>query len=76
MAFMHVLQPDEIQLNTPTRPKPLNHQLEARGNHPPEALPYLAQWLKPISVDVLETLGDRIQTTIGIPVRYPDLIHN
>lgn len=76
MAFMHALQPDEIQLNIPTRPKPLNHQLEARGNHSPEALPYLAQWLKPISVDVLETLGDRIQTTIGIPVRYPDLIHN
>ncbi|HBK95843.1 MAG TPA: radical SAM protein [Microcoleaceae bacterium UBA10368] len=74
IGLMQVLLPDEIQLNTPTRPKPLHHQLDARGNHHPDALPYLARSLKPVSAEVLRTFGDRIQKTIGIPVRYPNLI--
>ncbi|MBE9181465.1 radical SAM protein [Oculatella sp. LEGE 06141] len=76
IALMYALQPDEIQLNTPTRPKPLNHQLEARGNHHPSALPYLARCLKPVSVDVLKTFADRIQATTSIPVHYPHLLYN
>jgi wyosine [tRNA(Phe)-imidazoG37] synthetase (radical SAM superfamily) len=73
ISLMYALQPDEIQLNTPTRPKPLSHQLDARGNHHPDALPYFARWLKPISADILEAFGDRIQSTIGVPVHYPHL---
>jgi wyosine [tRNA(Phe)-imidazoG37] synthetase (radical SAM superfamily) len=71
IGLMYLLQPDEIQLNTPTRPKPLKHQLAARGNYPPDALPYLAQCLKPVRAEVLKAFADRIQDTIGIPVHYP-----
>lgn len=73
IGLMHALLPDEIQLNTPTRPKPLNRHLEARGNHPPTASPYEARSLKAVSADVLKTFGDRIEATIGIPVHYPHL---
>lgn len=73
IELMYTLQPDEIQLNTPTRPKPLRHQLDARSNHP-DTLPYLAQWLKPVGADVLKTFSDRIEATISIPVHCPDLI--
>ncbi len=68
---MQVLRPDEIQLNTPTRPRSLTHQLIARGNHPPDACPYPTQPLKPVKADVLQQLGDRIESVMGIPVRYP-----
>lgn len=71
IGLMYLLQPDEIQLNTPTRPKPLKHPLEARSNHPPDALPYLAQYLKPVSPEVLKAFSDRIHATTGIPVHFP-----
>lgn len=68
---MQTLLPDEIQLNTPTRPRPLTHQLEARGNHPPNTYPYLTRQLKRVNVEVLQRFADRLQSAIGIPVRYP-----
>lgn len=71
IALMQTLLPDEIQLNTPTRPKPLSHQLDARGNHSADALPYFARQLKSVSLDVLAAFGDRIQASIGISVHYP-----
>ncbi|WP_088891352.1 radical SAM protein [Leptolyngbya ohadii] len=70
-ALMYALKPDEIHLNTPTRPKPLHHPLDSRSNHPLDSIPYLARLLKPVHADVLEAFADRIQATIGIPVRYP-----
>lgn len=73
IAFMHALLPDEIQLNTPTRPKPidhLNHPIAARGNHLGDCSHSL-KWLKPVNVEALKAFSDRIQSTIGIPVRYP-----
>jgi wyosine [tRNA(Phe)-imidazoG37] synthetase (radical SAM superfamily) len=76
IALMQALCPDEIQLNTPTRPKPLIHNLESRGNHHPDpqaddSQANLVRSLKPVSVDVLRRLADRIQSTLEIPVRYP-----
>jgi len=68
---MQALQPNEIQLNTPTRPRPLTHQLAARGNHPPAACPYPTRQLKQVNAEVLQRLSDRIEDTMGIPVRYP-----
>jgi len=38
----------EVQLNTPTRPRPLTHQLDARGNHSPDGRDYPVQTLKPV----------------------------
>ncbi len=71
IAQMQVLRPDEIQLNTPTRPKPLQHQLVGRGNHDVSQPDYPAQFLKPVSLEVLADFRDRIQACTGIPVRYP-----
>jgi wyosine [tRNA(Phe)-imidazoG37] synthetase (radical SAM superfamily) len=68
---MQALRPNEIQLNTPTRPRPLTHQLAARGNHPPDACPYPTKDLKRVKAEVLQRLSDRIEDTMGIPVRYP-----
>ncbi|PSB17271.1 radical SAM protein [Phormidesmis priestleyi ULC007] len=68
---MQALMPDEIQLNTPTRPRPLTHQLEARGNYIPADRPYPTQPLQRVKAEVLEAFGDRITSAIGLPVRYP-----
>ncbi|MBI4784550.1 MAG: radical SAM protein [Oscillatoriophycideae cyanobacterium NC_groundwater_1537_Pr4_S-0.65um_50_18] len=70
---MQALLPDEIQFNTPTRPRPLTHQLSARGNHLPGACVYPTQQLKRVNVEVLERLSDRIEGMLGIPVCYPHL---
>ncbi|MEH2359766.1 radical SAM protein [Nostoc sp.] len=70
ISQMQMLCPDEIQLNTPTRPKPLTHLLEARGNHLPENSD-LGRSLKHISVDLLQRFANRIQSKLDIPVRYP-----
>jgi len=76
IALMQALCPDEIQLNTPTRPKPLTRILESRGNHHSDAQADASQsdlvrLLKPVSVDVLRRFADRIQSALKIPVRYP-----
>jgi len=69
IARMQELLPDEIHLNTPTRPRPLTHQLDARGNHTPEDRPYPTRSLKAMSADTLSTFGDRIQQATHIHVR-------
>lgn len=70
IALMQELEPDEIQLNVPSRPRPLVHKLEARGNHS-TARPYPTQQLKLVSADVLQEFSDRIQAATTIPVRLP-----
>ncbi|WP_448573046.1 radical SAM protein [Trichothermofontia sp.] len=71
VQLLRDLQPDEAQLNVPTRPKPLTYQLDARGNHEPEGCPYPVQILKQVQPEVLVTLADRIQAETAIPVRMP-----
>lgn len=68
---MQVLLPEEIQLNTPTRPRPLTHQLAARGNDSSNACSYPTRQLKRVKAEVLQAFGDRIERVTGIPVRYP-----
>lgn len=70
ITLMQRIHPDEIQLNTPTRPKPQSHQLDARGNHTDDT-PYPTHHLKCVSAEVLQQFGDRIHAATGIPVRYP-----
>ncbi len=64
---MKLLQPDEIHLNTPTRPKPARHELAARGNH--QIVPYRARPLKPLRAEILEEFGEQIRQATGISVR-------
>jgi wyosine [tRNA(Phe)-imidazoG37] synthetase (radical SAM superfamily) len=70
-AFIAELAPDEIQLCTPTRPRPLVHQLDARGgraNGPPA---YAVQRLRTVSRDVLLDFAARVERATGIPARVP-----
>ena len=64
------LVPDEIQLNTPSRPKPLTHQLDGRGNNQIADCAYPVNSLKCVDANYLKTFADRIQQQTGIPVRW------
>ncbi|ACK72156.1 Radical SAM domain protein [Gloeothece citriformis PCC 7424] len=69
--LINQIQPQEIHLNTPKRPKPLKHELEARGNHSnAEDRPYRVQVLKCVDDTVLHQLATRITQDTKIPVRY------
>ncbi|HEY9727818.1 MAG TPA: radical SAM protein [Chroococcales cyanobacterium] len=72
--YIHLIQslsPDEIQLNTPKRPKPLNRQVEGRGNHTvAQEFVYPVQVLKCVSANVIEELATLIQNATGIFVRF------
>ncbi|OLP16689.1 radical SAM protein [Leptolyngbya sp. 'hensonii'] len=70
IRLMQEFAPDEIQLNTPTRPKPITHQLAARGNDI-AALNYPIRRLNPIRTAFLQEFGAWIYGATGIPVRYP-----
>lgn len=68
------LAPTEIQLNLPIRPKPLQHQLSARGNHAStNSPPYPVQQLRCISREFLRLFAAELQAAIRITVRYPNL---
>jgi len=68
---MRVISPDEIQLNTPSRPKPLQHELDARGNHSADDRPYEVRTFRQVSDRVLHEFSEEIRAATGIPVRYP-----
>jgi wyosine [tRNA(Phe)-imidazoG37] synthetase (radical SAM superfamily) len=64
------LQPAEIQLNTPSRPKPVDRQLDGRGNHAPEETrPYAVRQIKCVSKEVLQSLGAEIERLTSFRVR-------
>ena len=70
LRLVKAIAPAEIQLNTPSRPKPLKRQLEGRGNHVPAgSLPYPVQVFKCVSYEVLQELADKINKATGILVR-------
>ncbi|HEY9612648.1 MAG TPA: radical SAM protein [Allocoleopsis sp.] len=71
--YIHLMQslvPDEIQLNTPKRPKPLTRQLGGRENHTAsEESPYPVQLLKCVSTEIIQDLTNLIHNSTGILVR-------
>jgi wyosine [tRNA(Phe)-imidazoG37] synthetase (radical SAM superfamily) len=69
IALIKLLMPTEIQLNTPTRPKPLERQLDGRGNHSEER-DYETRQLKCVSEDILAKFADEIYKNTKVPVRY------
>jgi wyosine [tRNA(Phe)-imidazoG37] synthetase (radical SAM superfamily) len=78
-AYIRLIQaiaPDEVQLNIATRPRPLQRVLDARGNQLPDPSQQMLQWLRPISSEIVHTLGDRIQAETGISVRWPKHLGN
>ena len=71
IAWMQSLMPDEIQLNTPKRPKPIKRQIDGRGNHSSaSARPYAVQNFKCVSAEYLQELAIEIKSSTGISVRY------
>lgn len=71
IKWVEEINPAEIQLNTPTRPKPLKHELDGRGNHDPESdRAYPVQILKCVSRDILQQFANEITEATGILVRY------
>ncbi len=70
MRVIQRLQPDEIQLNLPTRPRPLEFQNSARGDHRSQR-EYPTQRLKLLDPELLQEFAARLQQQLSIPVRYP-----
>lgn len=67
--LIKTLKPDEIQLNTPTRPKPLERQLDGRENHT-QYRDYAVQKLKCIPQEIVRKFADEIYKNTNIPVSY------
>jgi wyosine [tRNA(Phe)-imidazoG37] synthetase (radical SAM superfamily) len=69
--LIKILKPDEIQLNTPGRPKPLKRQLDGRGNHTvKEFREYEVRLLKCVSLEKIQDLAMKIEQETEIKVRY------
>ncbi|MEB3329042.1 MAG: radical SAM protein [Candidatus Sericytochromatia bacterium] len=75
-ALLRDLAPDEVQLNTPTRPVPRGWFLEARGNYSLADAPYEAVALRHLDRDEARTLADHLRAATGLPItsiyRDPD----
>ncbi len=68
IRLMQQLSPDEIQLNTPTRPRSLSRQLETRGARS-LSRPYPVQLLKQVSREFLQDFATGIEEETNIFVR-------
>lgn len=71
IAFIDELAPDEIQLCAPNRPRPLVHELDARGGRPGERPAYAVRRLKSVNRQVLHDFAACVQRETRVPVRGP-----
>ncbi|MDA0266754.1 MAG: radical SAM protein [Cyanobacteria bacterium] len=71
IEILATLMPDEVQLNMPSRPRVLARRLEARENQIIGLEPYALRQLNCVNTNVLQDFAHEIETTIGIPTRYP-----
>ena len=82
VSWVQRIQPQEIHLNTPTRPKPLQRELDGRSNHPPASLQPAGnsetrlfsgrpvRQLKCVSPSVLAQLAQQLHEATQVPVRH------
>jgi wyosine [tRNA(Phe)-imidazoG37] synthetase (radical SAM superfamily) len=71
LQWIKEIKPDEIQLNTPTRPKPIYRELDGRENHNVTSdRGYPVQHLKCVSRDILEKIATEIESKTGIFVKF------
>ncbi|MBD2663381.1 hypothetical protein B6N60_03264 [Richelia sinica FACHB-800] len=70
IRFLERIKPDEIQFNTPSRPRILTRTLESRGNEHSENRSSSYQYFKCITADKLTALAEKINNLTKIPVRY------
>ena len=71
VAFIDELAPDEIQLCAPTRPRPLVHELGARGGRPGETPAYAVRKFKTVDPQVVQDFAARLRRDTRVPVRGP-----
>jgi wyosine [tRNA(Phe)-imidazoG37] synthetase (radical SAM superfamily) len=57
-ALIREIRPDEVQVNTPTRPYPTEWHLATRGSH--EGVSYPARPVKPVSAEYLLEIGEEL----------------
>jgi wyosine [tRNA(Phe)-imidazoG37] synthetase (radical SAM superfamily) len=67
-TLLRELAPDEVQLNTPTRPVPRGWFLEARGNYSVADAPYEAVPLRHLDRDEARSLADHLRAATGLPI--------
>ncbi len=65
-ALINEIQPDEVQLNTPKRPYPLQWVLDSRGNH--NAVEYPAVNLKTLTPEQAEAIESQLVETVQCPI--------
>lgn len=65
-ALINRLQPDEVQLNTPKRPYPLEWHLDSRGNHGDK--PYPTRTLRVVSPPQAEEIEALLRARTQVPV--------
>ena len=71
IQILQDLMPDEVQLNVPSRPRVLTHQLEARENQVISSESHTLHSLSCVSADILQGFAAEIETATGILTRYP-----
>lgn len=64
--LLNLIRPDEVQLNTPTRPYPKQWVLQTRGSH--DGVDYPARALKVISHEDSRRIRSRLAQMTGLPV--------
>lgn len=68
--LLKVIRPREIQLNTPTRPKPLKRQFDGRENHTSATnRPYEVRSLQCVNAQIMHNFAQEIWQNTGIPVK-------
>jgi len=80
IQILQRLNPDEIQLNIPSRPRAIKRNLETRGNEfsaqtegrqgDESKLNNISRKLTCVNTDIVQTFATRIQEATNIPVRY------
>jgi wyosine [tRNA(Phe)-imidazoG37] synthetase (radical SAM superfamily) len=70
IRLLNELQPQEVQINVPSRPRARSRRLEARGNELPRATPQTLQQLRCLDADVVRCFAQLIEQQTGIPTRY------
>lgn len=69
ISLLNDIRPNEAQLNTPTRPYAKEWHVASRGGHSAQDRPYASVALRPLPLETIHEMADRITRETGIPVR-------
>ncbi len=66
--LLNEMQPDEVQLNTPTRPYPRKWHIASRGGHTEALRPYASTPLRTISREEAAAIETHLRDKTGLPI--------